>query len=43
MYRIKFTNFFYKQVTRIVENGEPTAFKQYFNGWKDNGGGIRLK
>lgn len=30
-------------MARVVESGEPTAFKQYFNGWKDNGGGIRLK
>ncbi|XP_050533293.1 actin depolymerising venom protein gelsolin 1-like [Daktulosphaira vitifoliae] len=34
------------RVVRIVEGSEPTAFKQYFDGWKDNGingGGLHLK
>lgn len=35
---MKFTiYFFHQQVTRVIEGGEPTAFKQYFENWKDNG------
>ncbi|XP_025420933.1 gelsolin-like [Sipha flava] len=29
------------RVIRVIEGGEPTAFKQYFDGWKD-GNGSRL-
>ncbi|VVC37887.1 Hypothetical protein CINCED_3A017595 [Cinara cedri] len=29
-------------VIRVIEGGEPTAFKQYFDNWKDNGSPIRL-
>ncbi|XP_050429100.1 actin depolymerising venom protein gelsolin 1-like [Adelges cooleyi] len=31
------------RVVRVVEGSEPTAFKQYFDNWKENGGGIHLK
>lgn len=36
---VKLTIFFFcdPQVVRVIEGGEPTAFKQYFDGWKDNG------
>jgi len=30
------------KVTRVIEGGEPTAFKQYFDNWKDNGSRTRL-
>jgi len=29
-------------VIRVIEGGEPTAFKQYFDNWKDNGSRTRL-
>ncbi|XP_015366663.1 PREDICTED: gelsolin-like [Diuraphis noxia] len=30
------------RVIRVIEGGEPTAFKQYFDNWKDSGSRTRL-